>query len=68
MPRIMIRCLQTGQLVSTDMATDQVTWKKLSMEWAGAPFRCPACHRSHSWMKSDAVLDASRSTSAKVPL
>jgi hypothetical protein len=64
MSRIMIKCRQTGQLVCTGMATDRVAWNKV-IGWAGTPFNCPACNTIHSWVKSDAVLDVSRPTSAE---
>jgi hypothetical protein len=57
MPKIMIKCLSTGQAVSTGMATDQAAWNRLAAEWAGGPFRCPACHMVHAWSKSDAFLE-----------
>jgi hypothetical protein len=60
MPRLMIRCIATDQLVSTGMATDQCTWKRLPLDWVGEAFICPACHKKHAWIKSDAVLDTSR--------
>jgi hypothetical protein len=60
MPRLLIKCVATEQLVSTGMATDQATWKRLTVNWVGEPFICPACHKTHAWKKSDAVLDVSR--------
>lgn len=56
MPRIMINCSKTGEVVPTGMATDQHSWSRLAANWAGDPFRCPACDTTHAWMKSDAIL------------
>jgi hypothetical protein len=57
---IMIKCLATGQAVSTGMATDQAAWQKLADDWAGEAVICPACHTMHAWIKSDAFLDVFR--------
>jgi hypothetical protein len=57
MPRLLIKCVATDQLVSTGMATDQLAWKKLAVDWVGEAFICPACHMTHAWKKKDAVLD-----------
>jgi hypothetical protein len=56
MPMIMVNCLKTGRAVPTGMATDQPSWRRLSADWAGEPFLCPACGAVHAWIKSDAFL------------
>ena len=60
MPKIMIKCLKTGQVVSTGMATDNLTWRKLADNWEGDRFLCPACAVMHEWVKSDATLEVTR--------
>jgi hypothetical protein len=40
MPKIMIKCLKTGQAVATGMVTDQATWRRLAADWAGDTFTC----------------------------
>ncbi len=57
MPKIMIKCLRTGQAVSTGMVTDQATWRRLYANWEGDAFLCPACDTMHAWLKRDAFLD-----------
>ncbi len=57
MSRIMIKCLKTGQAVSTGMVTDQATWRRLAADWAGVAFTCEACDTMHAWIKNDAFLD-----------
>jgi hypothetical protein len=58
--KIMIKCLKTGGAVATGMATDDATWRKLAANWEGDRFLCPACAAMHTWLKSDAFLEASR--------
>jgi hypothetical protein len=57
-PQIMIKCRKTGQVVSTGMLTDQITWRRLATDWKGGAFVCPACGAMHAWTKSDAFLAA----------
>ena len=47
MAKIMIKCLKTGQVVSTGMVADQTAWRKLAADWAGDAFLCPACGTMH---------------------
>ena len=56
MSKIMVKCLSTGEAVPTGMVTDQPTWNKLADDWAGDPFPCPACDKTHEWIKNDAFL------------
>jgi hypothetical protein len=60
MAKLMIKCVATDKLVSTGMATDQLAWKRLPVNWVGEAFICPACQSKHTWIKSDAVLDVFR--------
>ncbi len=57
MPKIMIKCLKTGQAVSTGMVTDHAAWRKLPADWEGDAFLCAACDTMHAWLKGDALLD-----------
>jgi len=53
----MIKCMATGQAVSTGMVTDQYAWKTLAADWAGDAFICPACAKMHARIKTEAFLE-----------
>ena len=42
MPKIMIKCLKTGQAVSTGMVTDRAAWRKLAANWESDALTCAA--------------------------
>jgi hypothetical protein len=60
--KIMIKCAETGEVVSTGMVTDQSAWKRLANNREGIRFLCPACNTTHSWIKGDAFLVGPQAT------
>jgi len=56
MARVMIRCPETGRLVYTHHDFDEVEFDAIPLGTRTLP-DCPACGRTHSWGKADAVLD-----------
>jgi hypothetical protein len=64
MSMLMIRCLQTGQAVSTGIETDPDSFKRIPDVLAFA--HCPHCGLEHAWWRHEAWLaDGSSSGTAK---
>ena len=57
MSNIMIRCPQTGEDVSTGIATNAATFDQLPD--VAARLLCPACGKEHMWKRDAAWLDGS---------
>lgn len=52
--QIAIRCPKTGQAVPTGVATDEESFKTMTL--TDNSFQCPRCGEMHTWSKKDAFL------------
>jgi hypothetical protein len=62
MPRVMIKCPRVLKLVPTGMAMGQASFDNPTNLLTNNTFRCPACGEKHTWSKSDAVLEVTKSS------
>ena len=62
MAAISIKCPTTGELVSTGMTMEPVSFYRSIL--TGNSVKCPHCGETHIWTKAEAVIDgASRAAS-----
>jgi endogenous inhibitor of DNA gyrase (YacG/DUF329 family) len=54
MSLVLIKCPETGRVVSTGIEMERATFDALPN--VGAPMKCPACASTHVWSKKDAWL------------
>lgn len=54
MGQVMIRCPQTGKLVSTGIAMDKASFESSTL--TNNSVKCPLCGNIHVWSKRDATL------------
>ena len=62
MPRVMIKCPNTKILVPTGIAMSQARFDNPTNVLATNTVRCPSCGEKHTWSKSDAVLEVTKSS------
>lgn len=55
MGAISIRCPATGELVSTGMSMDPVSFYRSVL--TGNSVKCPHCGVTHIWSKAEAIID-----------
>jgi hypothetical protein len=56
MGTIWIKCPATGRRASTEIQTDETSFRRLPEQLKN--FVCPACGLRHFWVKEDAWLEA----------
>ena len=67
MPEILIRCPNTGRIVSTGLTTEKINLSSLSN--LKLPLLCPACLKSHRWGQKEAwIYDRDKLTKFKITL
>jgi hypothetical protein len=62
MPRVMIKCPKTFMLVPTGIAMSKSSFDNPTNVLATYTVRCPSCGEKHTWSKSDAVLEVTKSS------
>ncbi|MEN3976738.1 hypothetical protein [Emcibacter sp. SYSU 3D8] len=55
MPRVMIKCPNTGKQIYTGVNLNWETFESYRFGTQSVP--CPECHASHQWSRVDAILD-----------
>jgi hypothetical protein len=55
MPRIMIRCSNSGKPVPTGLSTEVIIFESLGE--ISLPLQCPACRETHWWRRKDAWVE-----------
>ena len=58
MPRVMIRCPTTGELVPTGLDSDGGPDFRRRLPSSGSTL-CSACRRVHAWHRPEAILEGS---------
>jgi hypothetical protein len=61
MPRVMIKCPNTNKLVTTGIVMDRASFENPTNILSNNTFHCPACRQNHTWSKSNAVLEGTKS-------
>ena len=56
MPRVLIQCPLTEELVPTGLATSDGKRFRRSLP-SSSVTGCPACRRSHAWSREEALLE-----------
>ena len=56
MPRVLIQCPLTEQMVPTGLTTTGEKRFRRSLP-TSAVIGCPACRRSHAWSREEAVIE-----------
>jgi hypothetical protein len=55
MPRVLTRCPTTGEVVATQLALDERTFRSIRIP--EFTLRCPLCSREHRWSGANAWLE-----------
>jgi hypothetical protein len=63
MPRVLIKCPNTGKDVPTNSSMRAETFHRTQITHNS--FKCPACGEIHTWATKDAFLEDERPTSSR---